>query len=263
MRRVRLGATAALLTAALTITLASSPPPPRAVFHTGHPQAAESPTPILTPPLGVTAWAYLDLHTGQITAASPNAATWQTTTESMVKVWLAADDLHRHPDPSPAHLGELDRMIRDSDDAAAEEVYRANGRDATITRMVATCHLTRYTTPVTNWWSRTQTTAADAARLGLCIVGGAAGPAWTAWLLNEMSNVRGEGRFGIIAGLPTDRGVAIKNGWTPRPDAWHVNCLAINPAAWVLVVLQQYPTALTLDHGAAGCAMVAHQLLNP
>jgi hypothetical protein len=104
--------------------------------------------------------------------------------------------------------------------------------------------------------------ARDAARLGLCVADGrAAGPKWTDWILSEMRQVRGEGRFGIIEALPTDAAAkaSIKNGWTVVGNEWHVNCLAIVDQ-YVISVLNRYPASLGLDYGAGTCRNVTTAL---
>lgn len=213
---------------------------------------------------GFFAWALLDRQTGAL-AGSANYTTETGTTESMSKAWITADYLRRlaGKQPTQQRLDELSRMIRDSDDAAAEDIYRLDGLNAVIQRMISTCGMTD-TTWVNGWWSKTRLTARDAVRLGLCLADGrAAGPTWTSWLLNEMRQVRGEGRFGIIEALPADvaPNTSIKNGWTLLYDdgTWHVACLAVH-ADWILSVLTRYPASLGLAHGAAVCRSVTQQL---
>lgn len=194
-------------------------------------------------------------------AGSAQSATATSTTESMIKAWLVADYLRRNPQPAPAALTTAARAIVDSDDQAAETLYRAGGRTAVVDRLITMCGLT-HTTPVPGWWSRTRMTAADAARLGRCVANGtAAGPTWTPWLLDRMREVRGEGRFGIV---DVDQGVAMKNGWTryPGEGTWHVNCLAIGDG-WTLAVMLRYPLGEPLDYGARACAHVAGELAEP
>lgn len=248
--------------------------------------SASSPTPYATPSPRVTISATPAplLHDQAITLPTDGWAGWalavdgritggqtneigriSTTTESMVKAWIAADALRSRPDPSPALLDQIRAMIRDSDNDAAEAVYRADGRDQVIHRMIQTCGLAE-TQIISEWWAKTDMTAADAARLGLCVADGrAAGAHWTPWLLEEMRQVRGEGHFGIPDGLPANTEgwgtVAVKNGWTLHGDdgMWHVNCLAIGNR-WVLAVMQQYKAEYGLSHGAQVCADVASQL---
>ena len=213
---------------------------------------------------GFLSWALLDRHTNTITG-SANYISGTSTTESMVKVWLAADYLWQLGDAKPdqARLDEVSTMIRDSDDSAAEDIYQLGGADQSINRMISTCGLTD-TTLFEGWWSMTEISARDAARLGLCVADGrAAGPTWTSWLLRQMRDVRGEGRFGIIDGLPPAVGqvTSIKNGWTDfqEDDEWHVACLAVHND-WVLAVLTRYPLEFGLSYGAQVCKSVTQQL---
>jgi hypothetical protein len=210
-------------------------------------------------------WALLDRRTGTVTGSSNLAATVRA--EATVKAWIAADDLRRLAErrlrPDDEEVAALSAMVRDNDDRAAERVYRRNGGDEVIRRLVSTCGLTE-TTVHANWWSLTGMSARDAARMGQCIADGrAAGPQWTAWVLDQMRGVRGEGRFGIVAAFPDAQAttLAIKNGWALHQpgDGWTVNCLAI-AAGWVLAVQVRYAPALGgLAHGAAVCADVARQ----
>lgn len=257
----------------------------------GAPAAAPSPPPAPSPPAaparprlaagpvaldidGFLSWALLDRASDTI-GGSPNG-TATTQTESMIKVWLVADYLRRTVEagrkPTSQWLRTASRAIRDSDDAAAEQLYAHGGRNSVVRRMIKTCRLTD-TKVYTGWWSRTLISAHDAVRLGDCIADGrAAGPAYTRWLLDEMTRVRGStaaedqpegGRWGIIDGLPEqlrDPPVSIKNGWTQVGGNWNVNCLAVTDE-WVLAVLLRYPVPKGLDHGADTCAGVARQLV--
>ncbi|MDM4722072.1 hypothetical protein QTQ03_21690 [Micromonospora sp. WMMA1363] len=230
-------------------------------------------------------WALMDRETGTISGAENLSST--SSTESMIKVWFAADYLKRLGDKQlpPAMKTNITTAIRDSSDDAANALYSAIGRSAAIERMISTCGLTD-TEPGTvpgyeGWWSFTQMSPRDAVRLGDCIADGtAAGPKWTEYLLDEMSKVRGTtaakdqnsrsggGRWGIIDGLPesitTQGPVSIKNGWTPLnyDGNWHVNCLAVTDD-WSLAVMLRYPQQSGLDYGAQVCASVTTQLVTP
>jgi hypothetical protein len=214
-------------------------------------------------PPGWASWALLDRRTGAITGSADLAV--PTSTESMVKVWIAADDLRqlagRHRGPDEDELAALSAMIRDSDDRAAQTIYRRNGSDDVVYRLISICGLTD-TTVHRNWWSLTAMSARDAVRMGRCIADGrAAGPLWTEWVLAQMRQVRGEGRFGIVSALPAAQAalLAFKNGWTLHQpgDEWSVNCLGIS-GDWVLAVEVRYPPALGgLAYGAGVCATVA------
>ncbi len=233
------------------LSMAGQPPPPLL-----------SPGPVDVQVQGFFAWALLDRNTGTMTG-SPNYTTATNSTESMIKAWISSDYLRRLGDAQPPadKLALLTRMIRDSDDNAAEIIYDVDGYNAVVQRMISICGLTE-TSIFDGWWSRTQVSARDAVRLGACVADGrAAGPKWTGWILNEMRQVRGEGRFGVIEALPPDVAgrTSIKNGWTIVGDDWHLNCLAIVDQ-YVLAVLTRYPSELGLQYGAGVCRNVATQL---
>ncbi|MFI6759153.1 serine hydrolase [Micromonospora sp. NPDC050417] len=267
---------AAPATAAAPVPPAAPPPPPT---------LATAPVDIRVDD-GFFAWALLDRDTGTISGSPNRAAT--NTSQSMIKAWLVSDYLRRLGDRQPpaARLRDASRAILDSDDRAAETLFRLGGGRPVIDRMIKMCGLTE-TKPVIPpgddavWWSYTAISARDAVRMGECVKNGtAAGPKWTRWVLDEMSRVRGStaaedqrstsggGRWGIIDGLPreiTDQGpISIKNGWTMigADGSWHLNCLALADD-WVLAVLLRYPQRRGLDHGAQLCASVATQLVTP
>jgi hypothetical protein len=233
------------------LSMAGQPPPPLL-----------SPGPVDVQVQGFFAWALLDRNTNTMTG-SPNFTTATTSTESMIKAWISSDYLRRlgNAQPPADKLALLTQMIRDSDDNAAEIIYDIDGYDAVVQRMISICGLTE-TSIFEGWWSRTEVSARDAVRLGACVADGrAAGAKWTPWILSEMRQVRGEGRFGIVEALPPDVAgrTSIKNGWTIVGDDWHLDCLAIVDQ-YVLAVLTRYPSELGLQYGAGVCRNVAAQL---
>jgi len=276
-----------------TVTTSAPAPDPASSAHVA-PQAAPPPSNLALPadPAAITApgttffgWTLIDRRTGS-SAGSANAEKETSTTESMIKTWIAADYLrHQKATPSSTTLAQLTTMIIDSDNDIAATYYRLNGGDPSITELIKICGLKNTKLPsLANEWSYTTMSPADAARMGLCIADGkAAGPQWTNWLLDTMKQVRGTvdqqqagtggGRWGIIDGLPDNlvAGTSIKNGWTPQvyDHNWHINCLAIN-AGWVLAIELQYPwtsptgdwhQADNLQQGADTCASVTRQLV--
>ncbi|WP_173057671.1 serine hydrolase [Phytohabitans houttuyneae] len=231
----------------------------------GEKRAAPRPTPAPLPSVhidhdGFLSWALLDRNTGRISGSANLAA--HSDTMSMIKSWIAADYLRMAADGEigEARLRQLRTMIRDSDNAAAQALFEAVGRRASIERLITTCGLTD-SSPYRDWWSNTTISARDTVRLGACIADGrAAGPRWTGWLLDEMRQVRGVGDFGVRLALPDPGRVAIKNGWLLREEdrLWHISCLAITEE-WVLGVLVRYPGALGFDYGATLCEKVGRQ----
>ncbi|GAB3948238.1 hypothetical protein [Micromonospora vulcania] len=237
-------------------------------------------------------WALMDRQTSKISGSSNMTST--NSTESMIKSWFAADYLRQlGAKPIPTAMKKnITTAIRDSNDDAANALYTADGKAATIKRLVNTCGLTD-TAALSNanrgavpsryigWWSFTRMSPRDAVRLGDCIGDGkAAGQKYTAYLLNEMSKVQGTtadkdqklksggGRWGIIDGLPksilAQGPVSMKNGWTRLvyDGNWHVNCLAVTDK-WSLAVMMRYPASKPLSYGAQVCASVTTQLVTP
>jgi hypothetical protein len=188
-------------------------------------------------------------------------------TASMIKAWIASDYLRRSAEngvtPSDSRLHEVSIMIRDSDNAAASDLYAVNGKQASTRRLISMCGLTDSKVGPTSW-SDTRLSARDTARMAACIASGrAAGPKWTKWLLNEMRLVRGVGDFGIRKAFPAAvaKTIAIKNGWVTRDDNgdWEVNCLAIGDG-WTMGVMTRYDASLDYTYGANICKQVAAQL---
>jgi hypothetical protein len=263
---------------AANVAQQAAPPPPNLVL-------PADPATITASGTNFFGWTLIDRHTGN-SAGSANQETATSTTESMIKAWIAADYLrHQTAAPSSATLAQLTTMIIDSDNNIASTYYRANGGDSSITELIKVCGLKQTRLPyLANEWSYTTMSPADAARMGLCIAQGtAAGPQWTKWLLDTMTHVRGTvdqqqqttggGRWGIVDGLPANlvATTSIKNGWTPQTydHNWHINCLAINPD-WVLAIEIHYPwtspngdwhQANNLKQGADTCAAVTRQLV--
>lgn len=211
-------------------------------------------------------WSMIDLRTGKISGSTNMAQT--STTASLIKAWIVADYLRRTAaagdTPSEARLAELTKIIRDSDNTLAEQLYTRIGRAESIVRLLSICKLTDSSVSESGGWSRTELSPRDDARLGACIADGrAAGPEWTNWLLNEMRLVRGVGDFGIRKAFPPEeqKGIAIKNGWVERTTEheYHVSCLAIGDG-WAIGVMTRYPIERGYTYGAKICQSVGEQL---
>ncbi|MDQ7808601.1 serine hydrolase [Amycolatopsis sp. A133] len=207
---------------------------------------------------GEWSWALRELGSGAVVGDG----TLRTTTESVIKVWLAVDFLAlRGSRLSADEDNRLSRMIRVSDDRAAQALYLRLGGDASIERMIRTCGL-HETRIHPDWWSKTTMSATDATLLGRCVAGGPGVSAqWRAKLLELMQSVDPGNAFGIpeAPALAGER-IAVKNGWTLHGTWWTVNCLAIWDH-WVLAVLVRYPDQGTGHrYGADVCRNVAQQL---
>jgi hypothetical protein len=192
-----------------------------------------------------------------------------TNTESTVKAWLAADLLHERSGRLSDWESQLmSRMIRSSDDDAAAVIWRMLGADRSIARMIEVCRMTD-TRVYPDWWSLTQISSRDLARLGTCIVPGSGrylSATAGAQLLALMRTVDESNAFGIQQAQPAGRGVriAVKNGWTEHGGSglWNVNCLALwgPDLRYVLAVTTRYPLAKGLAYGADVCRRVTTTL---
>jgi len=210
--------------------------------------------------VGSAEWTMIDRRANKAYGSLHRSAVGNTA--SLIKVWIAADFLRRNDRISDTRRSEVSHMIRDSDNDAATDLFDVNGGIASINRMISICGLTDSSGHPN--WSETKMSARDIARLGTCIATGrAAGPTWTAWLYNEMQQVRGEGDFGIRKAFPPAlaRTIAIKNGWLLRDETgdWEINCLAIGND-WTVGVMARYPGRLGQAYGENICRSVGTQL---
>ena len=195
--------------------------------------------------------------------------------ESTIKAWLAADLLATRAAAgaqlTPYETARMTAMIRLSDDNAAEVIWRWLGGDDSIEDMIEICRL-QDTTVYPGWWSKTEISARDLARLGDCIVPGKnkfLSPAVGAPLLALMRSVDPTNAFGIQQANPAGPGVriAVKNGWTEHGSAegtvWNVNCLGIwgTDNRWVLAVTTRFPATNGLDYGAGLCRQITRAVL--
>ncbi|MEV0713836.1 serine hydrolase [Asanoa sp. NPDC050611] len=211
-------------------------------------------------------WALLDTRTGQM--SGPADRTELSTTASLIKSWIGADFLRRSAEqgtePSASRMAQVETMIRDSDNNAAQSLYEANGGSPSIKRLISMCKLKDSKVSADGGWSRTMLSPADITRLGACIANGtAAGPKWTKYLLDEMRAVRGTGDFGPRKAFPAaeQKKIAIKNGWVDRTreQEYHVSCMAIGDG-WVIGVMTKYDISKGYTYGANICKQVGVQL---
>ncbi|GIF74249.1 class A beta-lactamase-related serine hydrolase [Asanoa siamensis] len=211
-------------------------------------------------------WALLDTRTGEM--SGPADRTELSTTASLIKSWIGADFLRRSAEqgkePSESRMAQVETMIRDSDNNAAQSLFEANGGTPTIKRAISMCKLEDSKVAADGGWSRTMLSPADITRLGACIANGtAAGPKWTTYLLDEMRAVRGTGDFGMRKAFPAadQKKIAIKNGWVDRTreQEYHVSCMAIGDG-WVIGVMTKYDISKGYTYGANICKQVGVQL---
>lgn len=219
------------------------------------------------------AWQWVNLTTGE-RYGSANASTETNNAESMIKAWIGTDYLTRWEKTgkplTAADKALITKMIRRSDDGAAQTLWLRGGRDAVIQRAIDECGLTG-TTVHPDWWSKTQITAADSATLLTRILDRAKTSPLVAWMVDDlMRDVDPTNAFGIaevLADVDAQARPAVKNGWTAHglTNQWNLNCLAGwqptgSPDDIVLAILTRYPAALGQAYGEQLCRDVTRRL---
>jgi hypothetical protein len=182
----------------------------------------------------------LDRSTGQVVS---NGVTTPFPIASVVKLFIADDLLLQEAEGetelSPADHAALDRMLRASDDGAAEQFWERSGGNAIIDRIVARYGLTGTTAPPNGHWDVTLSTASDLVRYYAMLLDGTGGlPADQADViignLAQSTPTGADGypqRFGIPDGLGAEP-VAVKQGWFccwNGANQLHVSTAAIGP----------------------------------
>ncbi|GAA1757511.1 hypothetical protein [Luedemannella helvata] len=247
------------------------PPSAEAPVATPSPSARPkaSPSPVAKPSVtldmdGWYSWAIIDRATGREYGSTNRGQT--RFSESVIKAGLAAEFLRRADasgeEPPAYRMDQLRRMIRDSSDHMADQIWAAIGQEDGSRAIFRNCRMTDAGV-FPDMWSQTYVSARDLSRLADCIADGrAAGPRWTPWLLDEMRNLRGIGDFGIGYAVAADaRARVAKNGWFLHADhRWQVNCMAVTDG-WALAVLTNYPERHGIRYGGSICQKVAERLL--
>ncbi|MEV0378833.1 serine hydrolase [Nonomuraea sp. NPDC050643] len=122
--------------------------------------------------------------------------------------------------------GERDlaeRMIRESDNSAADRLWSRVGGGGAMSAFYRRIGLRETTPGPSIYWGGTSTSPADRIRLLKVLVTGGKGlsRADRALVLGLMGRVQKDQAWGVSAAArPGDR-VALKNGWTPRPFIQH------------------------------------------
>jgi hypothetical protein len=170
--------------------------------------------------------AVLDRNTGQlVTTGSGSVAI-----ASVVKLFIADDLLLQvskgQTQLSPADRENFDRMLRQSDDSAAEVFWNRSGGSAIVNRVVARYGLSSTRPPGNGRWFNTISTVTDLVRYYDMMMAGTGGlpPEQASIILSNLATsapLALDGmmpggvypqRFGIPEGLPGES-VAVKQGW--------------------------------------------------
>ncbi len=208
-------------------------------------------------------WSLLDVS-GDRRVGSPDSTTGRTNAESSIKVWIATDYVRvaQGRTLSSSERSDIDRAVRDSDDNAAERLYRRIGDDAVLRHLDTVCDVD-IRTARRGYWSYAQITAVDATRILHCALRRLPAYRGGSEVLDDLREVSADGAFGIKDGLPPGTDVQLKNGWTEHSATglWNVDCVG----AWshfVLAVLTRYPAGKGLDYGAGVCRDITAELVD-
>lgn len=178
------------------------------------------------------------LHSRQatVTAAVENLATGRTfvyrqgvavKTASIVKLDILETLLRqhqlRHEPLSASEQATAAKMIEHSDNDSATTLWNEVGGAPGVAAYDHRAGL-RGTTPNVAW-GLTTTTALDQIRLLRELVLGHTllDRASQRYALGLMSHVETDQRWGVSGGVPSSAQIALKNGWLPESDGWHVN----------------------------------------
>jgi len=180
-------------------------------------------------------------------------------TASVVKVDIMAtlfwQAQNAHRALTSTEQGDLTLMIEQSDNAAATRLWNEVGQGPAVTTFNRQVPMPATTMGSGGLWGLTATTAPD--QVGLLARFSQPNTLLTEgfrlyglWLLHHV--VAGQA-WGVSAWPPTGA-VALKNGWLPRTDGWHVNSIGVVASTAASYVI----TMLTSD--GSGAATMARQV---
>jgi hypothetical protein len=202
----------------------------------------------------------LDRNTGQMVS---NGNTQTIAIASVVKLFIADDLLLQvskgQTQLSPSDHEQFDRMLRQSDDSAAENFWNRSGGSAIVTRVAARYGLTSTRPPSNGRWWNTISTAADLVRYYDMMMSGSGGlpPEQASVILSNLAasapmaldGTQPGGvypqRFGIPEGLFAEP-VAVKQGWMCciGNDWMHLSTGVIGPdRRYIMVIGSMQPTS--------------------
>lgn len=180
--------------------------------------------------------AFVHSRAGNVTAAVEDLRTGRTfvyrqgtaeRTASIVKLDILETLLRqhqlRHQPLSAWERATAQNMIEHSDNNAATALWNEVGGAAGVAAYDRSAGL-RGTTPNVAW-GLTTTTALDQIRLlrQLVLKHTLLDRNRQRYALALMSHVEPDQRWGVSGGVPSDDEIALKNGWLPESDGWHIN----------------------------------------
>ncbi|MEL4359416.1 MULTISPECIES: FG-GAP-like repeat-containing protein [unclassified Luteococcus] len=167
-------------------------------------------------------------------------------TASIVKVQIMATVMYQAQQKGRGltswEISQMIPMIKQSDNTAATNLYQHVGGRTAVQSVINRMGLRETTLGPGGYWGLTVTTAPD--QVVLVDHFSRKNP-----VLNDsmrsygLSLMRGASSWGVNQGPGTD--IAVKNGWLPRTDGWHVNSVGYNHHAPAY-------TAAVLTHSASG-----------
>ena len=197
---------------------------------------------------------YLSSRPGSVTAAVIDARTGDTfvyrpraraITASIVKVdileTLLGEAQAQDRDLSDDERELSRRMIEESDNDAAEDLWELVGGAPALARFDAQVGLTG-TSPDGAAWGLTTTSALDQVRLvqRVCYRNDVLTGSSRRYATELMSHIERSQAWGVSGGVSPTATVALKNGWLPYDGAWHVNsigCVRGEGRDYVIAVL--------------------------
>lgn len=151
-------------------------------------------------------------------------------TASIVKVQIMSAVMMKAQDAGRSltswEKSKIVPMIRYSDNSATTDLFNHIGGRAGLDRAGARLGMSQTHADPYNHWGLTSTTAADQAILMEHYARPSTALTYgnRVYGLSQMRRVTASQDWGVSAGPPAGT-VALKNGWLPRTDGWHVNSI--------------------------------------
>lgn len=164
-----------------------------------------------------TAWTYTKTSSRNVTASIVKV-------QIMSAVMMKAQDAGRGL--TSWERSKIVPMIRNSDNNATTALFNHIGGRSGLDRAGDRLGMSQTYADPYNHWGLTSTTAADQAELmeHYARPSNALTYSMRSYGLLQMRNINTSQDWGVTAGPPKGT-VALKNGWLPRTDGWHVNSI--------------------------------------
>ncbi|MCL6626994.1 serine hydrolase [Alicyclobacillus shizuokensis] len=168
--------------------------------------------------------AIYDKRTGKTYSFHPNSVYCPAST---IKVLILAETLKENDgNLTEEQQEQLTRMIENSDNDAATDLWEDDGGTAAMQRFMDQLGMSH--TTANDHWGLTTTTASDmlkAMKLFAC-PNDILTNEERKYGLNLMEHVEADQQWGVSAGVDTNATVAIKDGWSPKTwSDWRINSL--------------------------------------